>query len=188
MMKNSKGISENTNLYGSYISFHELTFSCFRTQPFFSNDRSCTYFSESVNESSLKYLVDVISYVIMPTHVHLFVHTASVDSSIQEFIKSAKQSASRKELSFLKRNDASELENHRTVWKAPEYLFWQRGGGYDRAVFKEKTGMNIIQYIHNNPVRKGYVNSAVEWKWSSARCWMCGDEGLIKINKSVALW
>jgi putative transposase len=35
------------------------------------------------------------------------------------------------------------------------YRFWQRGGGYDRNVFESATVCKQIEYIHNNPVRRG---------------------------------
>ena len=52
--------------------------------------------------------------------------------------------------------------------------FWQPGGGYDRNVNKKATAAKMIRYIHENPVRRGLVDSPTEWKWSSA-AWYAGD-------------
>jgi putative transposase len=49
------------------------------------------------------------------------------------------------------------------------YCFWQRGGGYDRNVIDARTLFSMIEYIHNNPVRRGLVEDATDWIWSSAR-------------------
>lgn len=48
-------------------------------------------------------------------------------------------------------------------------LFWQRGGGYDRNVRGEDALREKIGYIHANPVRRGLVERAEDWVWSSAR-------------------
>ncbi len=43
-------------------------------------------------------------------------------------------------------------------------------------VFKQK-----VEYIHNNPVKKGLVEEAEHWNYSSARNYLCGD-GCIEID------
>ncbi|HEY7117221.1 MAG TPA: hypothetical protein VH475_11575, partial [Tepidisphaeraceae bacterium] len=50
-----------------------------------------------------------------------------------------------------------------------EYRFWQAGGGYDRNIERVATAWNSVDYIHNNPVRRGLVRTPCEWEWSSAR-------------------
>ncbi len=49
------------------------------------------------------------------------------------------------------------------------YRFWQRGGGYDRNVIEPATLEMMIEYSHNNPVRRGLVEKPTDWIWSSAR-------------------
>ena len=48
-------------------------------------------------------------------------------------------------------------------------VFWQCGGGYDRNATEPRTLLQMIDYIHNNPVRRGLVAKATDWIWSSAR-------------------
>jgi len=38
-----------------------------------------------------------------------------------------------------------------------------------------------IEYIHNNPVRRGYVDEPHDWRYSSARNYE-GKEGLLEIR------
>jgi len=44
-----------------------------------------------------------------------------------------------------------------------------------------------IDYIHYNPVRKGFVELPEHWKYSSARNWILGDDRIIKIDRD-SLW
>ena len=48
------------------------------------------------------------------------------------------------------------------------YRLWQRGGGYDRNVVEPATVYHQIDYIHNNPVRRGLCENSEDWPWSSA--------------------
>lgn len=49
------------------------------------------------------------------------------------------------------------------------FRFWQPGGGFDQNIFREKSVPSIIDYIENNPVRRGLVSTPTDWAWSSAR-------------------
>ncbi len=41
---------------------------------------------------------------------------------------------------------------------------------------------NKINYIHNNPVKRGYVDEAMHWRYSSARDYEC-IRGLIDVER-----
>jgi putative transposase len=40
-----------------------------------------------------------------------------------------------------------------------------------------------IEYIHQNPVKRGYVDQAEHWRYSSARDYL-GGRGLLPVDKS----
>ncbi len=48
------------------------------------------------------------------------------------------------------------------------FRFWQEGPGYDRNLSSPAVIEAAIDYIHLNPVRRGFVQQAVDWTWSSA--------------------
>jgi putative transposase len=54
------------------------------------------------------------------------------------------------------------------------FRFWQEGPDYDRNLSSEQAVLAAIDYIHLNPVRRGLVARASDWKWSSAR-WYASD-------------
>jgi len=47
------------------------------------------------------------------------------------------------------------------------YKFWQEGY-HPKQIMSLKIFQQKMDYIHLNPVRKGYVDSPEEWQWSSA--------------------
>jgi hypothetical protein len=42
-----------------------------------------------------------------------------------------------------------------------------------------------VEYIHQNPVRKGFVDVPEHWRYSSAAYWMGGEEGDIPISQVI---
>ncbi len=42
--------------------------------------------------------------------------------------------------------------------------------------------IKLINYIHQNPVKRGFVNKSEHWRYSSARDYL-GIDGLIEIEK-----
>ena len=42
-------------------------------------------------------------------------------------------------------------------------------------------GINLT-YIHNNPVKRGWVASPEHWRYSSAHEWLAGAEALFKCD------
>jgi len=66
--------------------------------------------------------------------------------------------------------------------KARPYRFWQAGGGYDRNFETPEAIHNAINYIHNNPVKKGLVANPEDWKYSSYNAWQNDGKGVLDID------
>ena len=52
----------------------------------------------------------------------------------------------------------------------------------DKIVTSEKILADKLNYIHFNPVKAGLVENMIDWKYSSARNYYCGDNSIIKVN------
>ncbi|HEY5614884.1 MAG TPA: transposase, partial [Bacteroidota bacterium] len=62
------------------------------------------------------------------------------------------------------------------------YKVWQQGS-HPEAITSQKFFVQKLNYIHENPVRKGYVEKPEHWVYSSARNYFLGDDTIIKIDK-----
>jgi putative transposase len=123
----------------------------------------------------------------MPEHVHLIVLPKKVDYNISWFLKQVKQSVSRRAKAWLRENDPqwySKLTICRDG-KKKAFRFWQAGGGYDRNLANAMTLHTMIQYIHNNPVRRGLVSAPTAWQWSSAAWYEEKRNGPLAIDEIV---
>jgi hypothetical protein len=60
-----------------------------------------------------------------------------------------------------------------------EYQLWEEGS-HPEILFSEQVLQQKLDYIHFNPVKRGYVDDPVHWRYSSARN-DAGQPGLIPV-------
>lgn len=148
---------------------HELTFSCFRRIKMLSKERTCQWMAESIAVACRELNYQLWAYVFMPEHVHLVVCAREREYDTSQLLGRIKEPVSRAAVQFLKRESPEWLTRIRVGHgERPKYHFWQPGRGHDRNVIKGKTLLHMIDYTHQNPVRRRLVEQARDWKWSSA--------------------
>lgn len=124
----------------------------------------------------------IYAYVILENHLHLVASSNNLSKDMQRFKSySAKQMIhylqDRKEkrilemLALLKRVHKTECT----------YQVWEEGS-HPQLIESEQVMRQKVEYIHQNPVKRGYVDCAEHWRYSSARDYV-GKEGLVKVTK-----
>jgi REP element-mobilizing transposase RayT len=105
--------------------------------------------------------LEVYAYVFMLNHLHLIVGSDDVAG----FLRSFKTFTSKALRHSLQEREPGVLPLF--IDEDGTYRFWKADNRPERIesepFFKQK-----MNYIHLNPVRKGYVDSPEHWKWSSA--------------------
>ena len=162
---------------------HELTFSCHKQQPFLKNKLICMFIIEAIIKAKEKHNFHIWAYVIMPEHIHLLIYPLEEDYSISEILRSIKQPVSQRVIGYFKKNCPDKLKLFGSGREDEPYHFWMPGGGYDRNVTSKKVLAYTVDYIHNNPVRRGLVGNPEDWEWSSAREWKIPGTGPITIDR-----
>ncbi|MBN2249989.1 MAG: transposase, partial [Campylobacterales bacterium] len=66
--------------------------------------------------------------------------------------------------------------------KDREYQLWQEGIK-PKLIQSENMMLRYIDYIHNNPLKRGFVDEAKHWRYSSARDYE-GVNGLLEIERA----
>ncbi len=161
---------------------HELTFSCVDMLPLFSDNDTCEWFVRSLSMASRTHQFHLWAFVLMPNHAHVLILPLEEDYSISHILKSIKQSVARRYMNLLRTTPEEKLTDHQRIL-VRKGRFWQEGPGFDRNVHGTRTVHAMIAYIHNNPVRKGLVECAEDWEWSSARAWAELGESPIPIDR-----
>ena len=163
--------------------FHEFTFSCYHQMKLLANDTWRGYLARSIDDATANEGFQVLAFVFMPEHVHLIAYPTRPDadaSSSSRFLAAVKRPVSIQVKSNLA-SSGSRLLQRLTVTERPgktAFRFWQEGPGYDRNLQTEQAMMAAIDYIHLNPVRRGLVQRAIDWRWSSAR-WYVSDGQIV---------
>ena len=62
-----------------------------------------------------------------------------------------------------------------------QFQLWQEGS-HPQVIESEEVMEQKIQYIHNNPVKRGYVADPVHWRYSSASNYS-GAVGMLNVCK-----
>jgi putative transposase len=145
---------------------HFLTFSCYRRRANFNSPETCDLMEVCLENMRCRFAVCIYGYVIMPEHVHLLINEPeqATIADAMHFLK----------LSFVKRL--------RSLSGAVESgSFWQKRY-YDRNLRDAREFTVKLRYLHRNPVKRGLVKEAGDWKWSSFRHYALREIGIVEIE------
>jgi len=156
---------------------HELTFSCYHRLPLLSRDRTRQWLLESLDQARRKRDLELWAYVIMPEHVHVLFLPRDPQYRVRTILQTIKQPVMRRAINYLQEHNPGWLDRLRSQPEGSP-RFWQPGGGYDRNIDYAATAWSVVDYIHNNPVRKELASCPTDWVWSSAR-WYAGLDGVV---------
>ena len=147
---------------------HELTFSTYHRERVLGFAACAEAFLATLAEATQEKEWHLWAYVVMPDHVHLLL-TPQDDQTIAEVLKRIKMPSSFAIWTLLEKADPAMCERLRVINDRgrPERRIWQRGGGYDRSIYGDDVKTLAINYIHNNPGKKGLVERAEDWPYSS---------------------
>lgn len=142
------------------------------------------YFEIIVN--SLSYCrenkgLKLYAYVVLDNHIH-FIASAN---NLSQIIKDFKSYTAREIIKTAKADSKKWLLNQLEFYKKKykkdsEYQVWQEGY-HPQVITREEVFKQKVEYIHNNPVKRGFIEEADHWIYSSARNYLCG-EGCIEID------
>ncbi len=162
-----------------------LTFSCFHGRPFLNAPRSRQWLADAIDRARRTHGYRLWAWVIMPEHVHLLIWPRNEHPHVGPILTSIKQSVSRRAVAWATDDARDQLDRMADV--APDgqvtHRFWQRGAGYDRNVWTDQAIWKSIDYIHDNPVRRGLYAKSTDWEWSSAREHERLGPGLIALDR-----
>jgi putative transposase len=155
---------------------HSLTFSCYHGLALLGKERTCQWLADAIDEARTELSFELWAYVFMPNHAHLIVIPRTEQATVASMLRRIKHPVSRQAIAYLKGVDPDWIDRLTSQrGNRTETHFWQRGGGYDRNLTEPATLERAIAYLHLNPVRKGLIERAAEWKWSSAG-WFEGQQ------------
>jgi putative transposase len=165
---------------------HYLTFSCCRRLPLLSKDRTRKWLVEAIDEARRKHRFDLWAWVIMPEHVHLLIYPREPQYRTASILTAIKRPVGERAIAYLVDRKSTFLERLTVRTKIRTYhRFWQAGPGYDHNVCESGTAHRVVQYIHENPVRRGLAAHVEDWYWSSARDWLGAADVPLRVDRTL---
>ena len=161
---------------------HFITCSITEWMPIFSKPELVAIAFKSLSFLQDQRRLILHGYVFMENHCHLIVSGERLTKDVGYF----KSFTARSIVDWLKQHQPhgywlKQLERAKARHKTQQrYQVWQEGchpqGITSAAMLQQK-----LDYIHNNPVKRGYVDDPAHWRYSSYRNYM-GQGGVLTVT------
>ena len=160
---------------------HFLTCTVLEWLPLFTQPALVDILLDSWRYQQEQHGLRLYGYVILENHLHYIAQAPDLAAAVSSF----KSFTARQIISYLeRRNSSGILRQLRFAKRAHKqdrvYQLWQEGS-HAELVCSERVMQEKLEYIHQNPVKRGYVDRPEHWRYSSARDY-AGEQGLIDIQ------
>jgi putative transposase len=167
-----------------------LTYSVVEWLPIFIDEISCRIITESLTFCHRNKSLRINAYVIMPTHMHLIAFDADFDADRLRNTLADFRKFTGRQLSDLCNQRfpscfAAVLREHSTVDR--ERRFWQPSR-HPETIESEPFYRQKLDYLHENPCRKGLVRQAADWRFSSAAYYVSDGKQICDVPISTLVW
>jgi putative transposase len=164
------------------------TSTCRRTR-IFTCQGFCRIFVETLRQVRRETGFLLIGWVLMPEHFHLLIKPEPAGDTVH-FMRELKKRSAEQIIAALGRNQhqpscrglLARLRLPATVHSDSHHRLWQRRY-VPFNVFTEKKRVEKINYMHNNPAKRGLVSSPDHWPWSSFRFDYCNDSSVLNMDR-----
>jgi REP element-mobilizing transposase RayT len=124
----------------------------------------------------------IYGYVVLENHLHMIVQAENLAVELPHF----KSYTARKLIDHLKECRAERLLRQLAFFRKDhkrdrDYQCWEEGS-HPQLIENEQVLRQKLDYIHQNPVKRGYVEEPTHWRYSSARDY-AGLAGLLSVYK-----
>ncbi|WP_025673464.1 REP-associated tyrosine transposase [Salinivibrio socompensis] len=124
--------------------------------------------------------LNVYAWMVLENHCHLVLQSQALDHDIARL----KSWTARNLIQYLAERNVKQILDQLAFYKKAHkvdraYQFWQEGV-HPELIQNDAMMRQKIEYIHQNPVKRGYVDEAAHWRYSSARDYM-GTPGLLAV-------
>jgi hypothetical protein len=122
----------------------------------------------------------LLGYVVLENHLHWIAAAENLSTQVGNF----KSFTAKQLLQLLEKANAHTLLEALAYYKLrhkvdQDYQLWQESS-HPQEIVSDEMMWQKLEYIHNNPVKRGYVDDPLHWRYSSARNY-AGQQGLIEV-------
>jgi len=144
--------------------------------PVFASPRIAELVARQLAQTAGQKGVSIVGYVVMPSHVHKLIGLHDIQS-LSTFVQAFKSLTARRV------REIGLSEYGRELFRSGRFQLWKRR--FDDVIITSEEQFRIkLNYVHENPVKAGLSENAVDWPFSSARSWLLDESGAVPIDKA----
>jgi REP element-mobilizing transposase RayT len=161
---------------------HFITSTIVDWLPVFTTPACCDILVQSFDYCRNHKQLRIHGWVIMDNHIHALVAGPQLSGTIADWKK------------FTARALVAQINREGRTWLL-ERLHWQKAshktnsqhqvwqeGFHPQAILDDAMMLQKLEYIHNNPVRRGWIASPEHWRYSSAHEWLEGAAPVLRCD------
>jgi len=154
--------------YGEPDQPHFLTATVLEWLPVFTRQETVDILFDSWKYLQEKQGLRLYGFVVLENHLHAVAQANNLPTTWTKF----KSYTARRIIDYLRQHRLEMFLKHmRSGPKARRndrtYQFWQEGS-HPQMIDSGEMLVQKLAYIHQNPVKRGYVDKPEYWRWSSA--------------------
>jgi REP element-mobilizing transposase RayT len=125
--------------------------------------------------------LNVFGWVILDNHLHAVLRAPELSGVLRD-LKSFTAKALLEQIKLEGRNWLlNQLSYYRNPHKPTQHQIWQEGS-HPQLVNSDVVMQQKLEYIHNNPVKRGLVALPEHWRYSSAHEYLPGATPVLRCD------
>jgi REP-associated tyrosine transposase len=161
---------------------HFITATIVEWLPVFTTATCCDILVHSLEYCREQKGLRIYAWVILDNHFHAIVSGPALARTVADL----KKFTAREILSQLKVEGREWLLNQLAYFRAAHkressHQIWQ-DGVHPQAIPSDEIMLQKLEYLHNNPVKRGLVASPEHWLYSSAHEWLPGAAPAMRVD------
>ena len=161
---------------------HFVTGTIVEWLPVFTSRACCEILVDSLVYCRRAKGLKIYGWVILDNHFHAILQAPNLSSVLRDF----KSFTAAKVVEQIKAEGRdwllAQFRFYRAVHKTSDHQIWQEGS-HPQAICSDEIMRQKLDYLHNNPVKRGWVASPEHWRYSSAHEWLSGTEPLLTCDE-----
>ena len=161
---------------------HFVTCSIVAWLPVFTKAARCDILTESLAYCREHKELKIYGWVILDSHFHAIL----AGPELSRVVADLKRHTAKRLLEQLEAERCEwllhQLSYRRANYKSEsEHQIWQEGS-HPQAIASDEVMQQKLEYLHNNPVKRGLVAAPEHWRYSSAHEWCGGVEPVLRCD------
>ncbi|MEI8233552.1 MAG: transposase [Verrucomicrobiota bacterium] len=160
---------------------HFVTGTIVEWLPVFTSAACCDILVRSLEHCRKHKALQIYAWVILDNHFHAILAAPELSGVLRD-LKSFTAGQMVEQLQTEGRDWLlNQLRFYRSEHKPNAYQVWQEGS-HPEAILSDAMMQQKLDYLHNNPIQRGWVASPEHWRYSSAHEWLGGTEPVLRCD------